>query len=92
MVKGIEQTDDVLMVHVLQQSEFSEGALRVGGRLKGTVEFFYRHLCICDGVHSRTKMCKEKREIITKLLRVPAKFQHSNSLTLTKLIRMPRCQ
>lgn len=44
--EGIEQTNNVVVFHVIQKFEFAISSLGVSRRLKGSGQFFYRHLLV----------------------------------------------
>lgn len=50
MVESVEKSDDVLMVHVLEQTELAERSLCMSRRLEGTVKFLDRNLGIVGRV------------------------------------------
>lgn len=54
VVERVEQSDDVLMVHVLQQPQFAESSLGMGGSLKRTIKFLDGYLCVGYSVYCRT--------------------------------------
>lgn len=51
VVESVQQADDVLVVHVLQQPQFAERSLGMGGRLEGPVQLLDGHLGVRDGIH-----------------------------------------
>ena len=55
MVKSIQETDDILMVHVLEQAQFTKCSLGMSGSLKGTVKFLDCHFCVCSRIYCRAE-------------------------------------
>lgn len=54
MVERVKQSDDVLVVHVLQKAQLAERSLGMGGSLKGTIKFLDGYLCVGYSVDCRT--------------------------------------
>lgn len=48
----VKQADNIFMIHVLQQAQFTKSSLSMSSGLKGTIQFFDCHLTIVDCVNS----------------------------------------
>lgn len=46
MVERVKQSDNVLVVHVLQQPQLAERSFGMGGSLKRTIKFLDGYLCV----------------------------------------------
>lgn len=66
VVKRIEETNYVLMVHVLQQTQLSESSLSMRSCLKGSIKFLDGHLHVREFVSRRAaktiiELCHRER-------------------------------
>lgn len=52
MVEGVEQSDDVLVVHVLQQPKLAKRPLGMRRGLKGTIQLLNGHFRVCNCIYS----------------------------------------
>jgi hypothetical protein len=53
MIKHIEKAYDILMIHVLQQSQLAESSFSMGGCLKWSIELFNCHFSVVFCVDCR---------------------------------------
>jgi hypothetical protein len=67
MKENIQQSDDVFMIHVLQQSQLAKSSLCMNCRLKWSIQFFDSHLASTDGVICGAKIKEREKSLFSDI-------------------------